>query len=100
MPDRKFSVAVTLAKSLLNAREQFVNALRAAAMAQIEAEPPRQIRLRNIFVPRRILESHADDAVYAIGRDGAVGIETHVRFAIDEIVRETVKATGREAIDE
>ena len=37
------------------------------------------------------LESHVDDALYLIGRDGLDAIESNVRFAVDEMIREALE---------
>jgi len=97
MPERQFSVAVSVAKILCNSRKEFVEALRAAAVARIEASAVRNIYANRPPIIHRAVEMHADDAVYAIGRDGLCGLEAHVRFAVDEIVREALDAARRGA---
>lgn len=92
MPEKQFSYAVSLAKILFGTREQFVDALRAVAAARIAARSDASTSALRSTIFRTALESHADHAIYAIGRDGSSGIEDNVRFAVDEIVRETLAA--------
>ena len=94
MLEKHFSDAITLATKLFHLREQFIDALRAVANARIEQSHGRSLHLAGI-VSRRALESHADDALYAIGRDGADRVEDSVRHAVDEVVRETLNAAGK-----
>jgi hypothetical protein len=80
---------MSVATSLFNMREQFIDALRAAANACIEESNGRDI-YDHIAISRHALESHVDDALYAIGRDGLERLEDNVRYALDEIVREAL----------
>jgi hypothetical protein len=90
MAERHLSVAIALATTLFNLREQLIAALRAAAMARIESEAAGPADALNAVIQRRSLELHVDDALYAIGRDGVAGLEYNVRHAVDEIVREAL----------
>lgn len=94
MPDRHIAIAVSLAKILLNTREQFAQAIRAAAIARIEANPAQNIFPDVVTIPRHALEPHIDDALYGIGRDGLDRLDVHVRTAIDEAAREALDSTG------
>lgn len=89
MREKHFSAALSLAKILLDTREQFARALRDAAIAQLgsswRVDTGRALS-------RHALEPHIDDALYAIGRDGPDGLEDNVRNAVDEIVREALEA--------
>ncbi|MBI1868839.1 MAG: hypothetical protein HYS06_11200 [Methylocystis sp.] len=100
MPDRHVTFAVSLAKILLNTRDQFAEAIRAAAMARIEANPSSNICAGQAAIPRSVLESHVDDALYAICRDGLGGLKDNVRMTVDEIVREALDAASKEAPSE
>ncbi|MBI1866937.1 MAG: hypothetical protein HYS06_01330 [Methylocystis sp.] len=97
MPDRHITFAVSLAKILVNTRDQFAEAIRHAAMARIEASPSQNICAGQEAIPRGILESHVDDALYAICRDGLGGLKDNVRITVDEIVREALDAARKEA---
>jgi hypothetical protein len=90
MTERHVSTAIALATSLFNLREQFIAALRAAALERIESIEEEDAYARHAIIHRRTLELHVDDALYAIGRDGVGGLEYNVRHAVDEIVRETL----------
>jgi hypothetical protein len=94
MKDQHFDMAVSLAKISFNTREQFVDALRAAAIVRVEANQ------RNIwsFQPKISLDAvklHADEALDAIYCDGLRGLEYNIRFTIDEIVREELAAARK-----
>lgn len=89
MREKHFTVALALARTMLETREQFIFALRGAAMAQLGPSS-------NIDMPSRyVIEPHIDDALYAIGRDGPEGLEDNVRSAVEEIVREALEAARR-----
>ena len=94
MPDQHIADAVSLAKILLNTREQFTQTIRAAAIARIEANSAQNIFAGEVTIPRRALEPHIDDALYGIGRDGLDRLDVHVRTAIDEAAREALDSTG------
>lgn len=85
MSEKDFAAALSLAKILLATREQFARALRDAAAARLAAP-----NVDALF--RSALDPHVDDAVYAIGRDGAERLEDNVRRVIDDIVREAQAA--------
>jgi hypothetical protein len=89
MPETHFGVAISIATSLFNMREQFIDALRAAANAHIEESMGRDI-YDHVAISRHALESLVDDALYAIGRDGLERLEDNVRHAVDEIVRDAL----------
>lgn len=95
MPEKHFTIAVSLAKILFNTREQFADALRDAAITRIEASPTRSIYAGRAAMARRALQPHVDDALYAIGRDGLEGLEVNVKIAIDAIVREALDAARK-----
>ena len=95
MPEKHFTIAVSLAKILFNTREQFADALRDAAIARIEASPARSICAGRAAMARRALQPHIDDVLYAIGRDGLEGVEVNVRIVIDAIVREALDAARK-----
>ena len=97
MPEKHIALAVSLAKILFHTREQFAGAMRDAAIARIEANPARSIYAGQAAIPRRALEPHVDDALYAIGRDGLDGLEANVRSAVDDIVREVLDAARQAA---
>ncbi len=92
MTEKHLTIAVSLAKMAMEAREQFAVALRDAAVAQIEAGPSRSVYSMPAGVSQRTLELYVDDALRAICRGGPGGLENHVRIAVDEIVRETLDA--------
>lgn len=95
MTEKHFTDAVSLAKAVFDAREQFARALRDAAIAQIEAGPSRNVYSLPAGVSQHTLELYVDDALRAICRGGPGGLENHVRTAIDEIVRETLDETRK-----
>jgi hypothetical protein len=43
------------------------------------------------IISRYFLESHVDDALYLIGRDGLDSLESNVRFAVEEMIREALE---------
>ncbi|MBY6243691.1 hypothetical protein [Methylosinus sp. Sm6] len=88
MREKHLGHAVSLATILLSTREQFARALRDAATASIRA---RGAGFDQPVISRYFLESHVDDALYLIGRDGLDALETNVRFAVDEIIREALE---------
>ncbi|WP_244620654.1 hypothetical protein [Methylosinus sporium] len=67
----------------------FARALRDAAMASIRARS-RGAGFDQPAISRYFLESHVDDALYLIGRDGLDVLESNVRFAVDEMIREAL----------
>jgi hypothetical protein len=98
MTENFFSLAVSLAKMLLDTREQFAEAVRMAAIARIEGNPMRNVYTRPADISRSAVEPHVDDALYAIARDGLRGLEDNVRAAVDEIVLEALNAGGKGAL--
>ncbi|PWB80186.1 MAG: hypothetical protein C3F11_18670 [Methylocystaceae bacterium] len=90
MREKHLGDAFSLATILLNTREQFGRALRDAAMACIRARS-NGARSDQLVISRNILESHIDDALYLIGRDGLDSLESNVRFAVDEMIREALE---------
>jgi len=78
---RQFALALSLARTLLATRAQFVLALRDVSLAQSGRERPDARFLHTV-------EQNVDDALYAIGRDGPAPLEEIVRRAIDDIVSE------------
>jgi hypothetical protein len=86
--ERQFALALSLARTLLATRAQFVLALRDLAYARSGRE-----RSETLFL--HIVEQNVDDALYAIGRDGSATLEEIVRRAIDDIAKETnIGASG------
>ncbi|WP_244613037.1 hypothetical protein [Methylosinus sp. Ce-a6] len=79
--ERQFALALSLAKTLLATRAQFVRALCDASLAQSGRERPDALFLH-------MVEQNVDDALYAMGRDGPAILEEIVRRAIDDIVSE------------
>jgi hypothetical protein len=79
--ERQFTLAMSLAKTLLATRAQFVRALRDVSLARSGRERPDALFLHTV-------EQNVDDALYAIGRDGSATLEEIVRRAIDDIVSE------------
>jgi hypothetical protein len=94
MQDEHLAMAVSLAKISFNTRERFVDALRTAAIAHIEANR-RGAHTFEIEISRNVVELHADEALYALYCDGLSGLEYNVRFTVDEIVREELGAARR-----
>ncbi|BGE86490.1 hypothetical protein Ms3S1_29260 [Methylosinus sp. 3S-1] len=90
MREKHLGDAVSLATILLSTRQQFGHALRDAAMATIRARL-KGARSDHLVISRNILESHIDDALYLIGRDGLDSLERNVRFAVDEMIREALE---------
>lgn len=90
MHEKHVALALALAKSLLDTREQFVYAVREAAMSRLGA------RLSN-SISRSALEPIVDDALYQMSRDGLARLEDNVRSVVDEVVREALESarTGR-----
>jgi hypothetical protein len=90
MREKHLGDAVSLATILLNTREQFGRALRDAAMASI-GERSKNAGFDQPVISRCILESHVDNALYLIGRDGLDALESTVRYAVDEMIREALE---------
>ncbi|PWB80733.1 MAG: hypothetical protein C3F11_17140 [Methylocystaceae bacterium] len=90
MREKHLGHAVSLATILLSTREQFGRALRDAAMASIRARS-KGAGFDQPVISRYFLESHVDDALYLIGRDGLDALENNIRFAIDEMIREALE---------
>ncbi|PWB83010.1 MAG: hypothetical protein C3F11_08845 [Methylocystaceae bacterium] len=90
MREKHLGRAVSLATILLSTREQFARALRDAAMASIRARS-RGANFDQPIISRYFLESHVDDALYLIGSDGLDALESNVRFAVDEMIREAME---------
>ncbi|PWB88891.1 hypothetical protein C5688_18870 [Methylocystis sp. MitZ-2018] len=97
MPERHFAMAVSLAKIFFDTREQFVCAIRDAAIARTEAGSSTSGSANRPAIPRRALEQHIDDALYMIARDGLDKLEDNVRSAIDEVVREALDSSGKDS---
>lgn len=89
MREKHFALALSLAKIVLDTREQFVYALRDAAISQLGSSSSLEA------LPRYVLEPYVDDALYAIGRDGPERLEDNVRSAVDEIMREALDAVRK-----
>lgn len=87
MFEKRFSIALSLAKILVETRERFTEALREAAIAKMEPGSPARADAIRSAVPRHTLEPLVDDALYALVRDGAEHLEDNVHSAIDEIMR-------------
>ncbi|MBG0810316.1 hypothetical protein IY145_13090 [Methylosinus sp. H3A] len=85
--ERQFALALSLARTLLATRAQFVLALRDVSLSQSGRERPDALFLHTV-------EQNVDDALYAIGRDGPTTLEEIVRRAIDDIVNEASIATS------
>ncbi len=87
MLERQFSAAISLAKIMFNAREDFLDALRSAAVLRINSNRPKSLKIGS-EIRREIVTRYADETLDAIYRDGLHGLEHNVRQAVDEIVRE------------
>jgi hypothetical protein len=98
MPDNHASIAVSLAKILINMRQEFVDALLASAKARIEANRTSTYSVR-AEIPRFAVEAHADEALYAVYREGLGGLEDNIRYAVDEIVREGLDAARKTPLE-
>jgi hypothetical protein len=87
MQDEHFGLALSLLGHCYRAREQLVDALRAAARARIEARRQGAHSFET-EVSRSTVEIHADEALFTVYRHGLKGPEHDIQFAVDEIVRE------------
>ncbi len=92
MREKHFAAALSLAKTLLDTRQQFTYAIRDAAIAQLGVSASVDA---GRALSRHALEPYIDDALYAIGRDGLERLEDNVRNVIDEIVREALDAARK-----
>lgn len=79
--DRRFALALSLARMLLATRGQFLLVLRDLSLARSGCEPPKALILR-------VIEQKTDDAIYALGRGGSAMLEETLRRTIDDIAKE------------
>jgi hypothetical protein len=87
MSEKHLALAQSLAKILLDTREQFGHAIRDAVSARLGPSDNR--------ISRYALDPIIDDGIYALNRDGPAKIEDNVRALVDDVARAALEASRR-----